>query len=95
MNIGLWIAYCAFHLGDYKKALEIYQNLQSQNSKLKNVLVNIACSYFYLGKYDNITMYKVMNIENRINNAVLLFTVNGRCFFNFYLKPPHIIVISR
>ncbi|CAH0563368.1 unnamed protein product [Brassicogethes aeneus] len=44
----LWMAYCAFHKGDYKKSLSIYQNLYKNNPDLANLAVNIACCYFYL-----------------------------------------------
>nr|CAG4651755.1 EOG090X04LA [Triops cancriformis] len=52
LNSDMWLAYCAFHLGDYKRALLEYEGLAS---KLKDsdpqLYVNIACCYFYLGMY--------------------------------------------
>ncbi|KAJ8923301.1 hypothetical protein NQ315_001859, partial [Exocentrus adspersus] len=51
-NVELWVAYCAFHRGDYKKALHIYQQLYKANPELDNLAVNIACCYFYLGMYE-------------------------------------------
>ncbi|XP_018322604.1 intraflagellar transport protein 56 [Agrilus planipennis] len=50
-DIEMWIAYCYFHLGNYKKALNIYEDLLKANPKVENLLVNIACCYFYLGMY--------------------------------------------
>ncbi|KAF5287512.1 hypothetical protein FQA39_LY04140 [Lamprigera yunnana] len=52
LEIDLWMAYCAFHLGDYKKALDIYQNVMTLDETLKHLIVNIACCYFYLGMYE-------------------------------------------
>ncbi|KAJ8965156.1 hypothetical protein NQ314_004381 [Rhamnusium bicolor] len=51
-NVELWMAYCAFHRGDYKKALHLYQQLFKNNPDMKNLTVNIACCYFYLGMYE-------------------------------------------
>ncbi|ROT73119.1 intraflagellar transport protein 56 [Penaeus vannamei] len=49
-----WIGYCAFHLGDYKRALLEFQNL-TVNNKSGNVKpenwIGLACCYFYLGMY--------------------------------------------
>ncbi|CAG9861283.1 unnamed protein product [Phyllotreta striolata] len=50
--IDEWLAFCAFHRGDYKKALQIYQNLQKLNAEIENALVNTACCLFYLGMYE-------------------------------------------
>ncbi|XP_017768894.1 PREDICTED: intraflagellar transport protein 56 [Nicrophorus vespilloides] len=51
-NIDLWLAYCAFHKGDYKRALSIYETLNAQHPHLKSIAVNLACCYFYLGMYN-------------------------------------------
>ncbi|KAI4489478.1 hypothetical protein M0802_011090 [Mischocyttarus mexicanus] len=47
----LWMGYCAFHLGDYKRALTIYQNLKKKDNILIDLITNLACCYFYLGMY--------------------------------------------
>lgn len=47
------MSFCNFHLGNYKQALEEYQNLlKIENSDVnKNeIAVNIAVCMFYLGK---------------------------------------------
>lgn len=48
-NATLWMAYCYFHRGDYKNALQLYEKLYNQKAEVKNLAVNIACCYFYLG----------------------------------------------
>ncbi|OWK59337.1 Intraflagellar transport protein 56 [Lonchura striata] len=48
---NLWIGYCAFHLGDYKRALEEYEALTKQATCNPDVWVNLACTYFFLGMY--------------------------------------------
>ena len=45
---NLWIGYCAFHVGDYKRALMEYEALDSND---KVVSICLACTYFYLGMY--------------------------------------------
>ncbi|CAH1112190.1 unnamed protein product, partial [Psylliodes chrysocephalus] len=50
--VDQWLAFCAFHRGDYKKALNIYQNLQKVHSDIEHSLVNTACCLFYLGMYE-------------------------------------------
>ncbi|NXQ35062.1 IFT56 protein, partial [Alaudala cheleensis] len=48
---NLWIGYCAFHLGDYTRALEEYEALTKQPTCNPDVWVNLACTYFLLGMY--------------------------------------------
>ncbi|XP_072760849.1 intraflagellar transport protein 56 [Anoplolepis gracilipes] len=51
LETDLWMGYCAFHLGDYKRAATIYENLRKKDYVPPNVLTNLACCYFYLGMY--------------------------------------------
>lgn len=47
-----WIGYCAFHLGDYKRALLEFEKLtvHHKNPAPEN-WIGLACCYFYLGMY--------------------------------------------
>ncbi|KAK1124274.1 Intraflagellar transport protein 56 [Melipona bicolor] len=47
----LWIGYCAFHLGDYRRAATIYENLWKKDQTPADTSTNLACCYFYLGMY--------------------------------------------
>ncbi|XP_064640455.1 intraflagellar transport protein 56-like isoform X3 [Lineus longissimus] len=47
----LWIAYCAFHLGDYKRAMEEYERLTRRDGCHPDVWTNLGCCYFFLGMY--------------------------------------------
>ena len=51
----LWLAYSAFHLGDYDKALEVYQEILDQNNDTihKQTLLYMGCCYYYLGQYED------------------------------------------
>ena len=46
-----WIAFCAFHLGDYRKALDTYQNLLQQGVDDQMFLTYQACCLMGLGWY--------------------------------------------
>ncbi|XP_025074595.1 intraflagellar transport protein 56 [Pogonomyrmex barbatus] len=51
LETDLWMGYCAFHLGDYKRAATIYENLRKKDYVPPDVPTNLACCYFYLGMY--------------------------------------------
>ncbi|EZA49567.1 Tetratricopeptide repeat protein [Ooceraea biroi] len=51
LETDLWIGYCAFHLGDYKRAATVYENLRKKDHMPADVTTNLACCYFYLGMY--------------------------------------------
>uniref|UniRef100_A0A8D0D3Q1 Intraflagellar transport protein 56 n=1 Tax=Sander lucioperca TaxID=283035 RepID=A0A8D0D3Q1_SANLU len=46
-----WIGYCAFHLGDYKRAMEEYKSLTMKPECPAQVWVFLACALFFLGLY--------------------------------------------
>lgn len=47
----LWIGYCAFHLGDYRRAMEEYRSLTVGSDSPEEVWVFLACTLFFLGLY--------------------------------------------
>ncbi|XP_066151815.1 intraflagellar transport protein 56 isoform X2 [Euwallacea fornicatus] len=70
-NASLWMAYCYFHRGDYKNALQIYEKLYKLKADIKNLEVNIACCYFYLGMYEEsqgiLTQALASDLKIRLN----------------------------
>ncbi|KAK0150893.1 Intraflagellar transport protein 56 [Merluccius polli] len=51
-HADLWMGYCAFHLGDYKRALEVVYKTLSQKAECPvEVWVYLACTMFLLGRY--------------------------------------------
>uniref|UniRef100_A0A3B4YLA1 Intraflagellar transport protein 56 n=1 Tax=Seriola lalandi dorsalis TaxID=1841481 RepID=A0A3B4YLA1_SERLL len=50
-HADLWIGYCAFHLGDYKRAMEEYKSLTMNPDCPAEVWVYLACALFFLGLY--------------------------------------------
>uniref|UniRef100_A0A673WV11 Intraflagellar transport protein 56 n=1 Tax=Salmo trutta TaxID=8032 RepID=A0A673WV11_SALTR len=50
-HADLWIGYCAFHLGDYKRAMEVGVALTLRLEEPGEVWVYLACTQFFLGLY--------------------------------------------
>ena len=56
-NVNLWLAYSAFHAGEYKRAMHEYEAMRDEGMKgwskaaIRDTLINLACCYFYLGMY--------------------------------------------
>ena len=44
-----WIAYCSFHLGDHKKAADVYTKLLAQEGADPTLWNYLACCHFYQG----------------------------------------------
>ncbi|XP_015717262.1 intraflagellar transport protein 56 isoform X2 [Coturnix japonica] len=70
-DADLWIGYCAFHLGDYKRALEEYEALTKQPSCNPDVWVNLACTYFFLGMYTQAEQAALKAPKSRLQNRLL------------------------
>jgi intraflagellar transport protein 56 len=50
-EINPWLAYCAFHLGEYEKAMDVYKEMLSKDKKNTMLHLYIACCMFFLGHY--------------------------------------------
>uniref|UniRef100_A0A3Q0RLS3 Intraflagellar transport protein 56 n=1 Tax=Amphilophus citrinellus TaxID=61819 RepID=A0A3Q0RLS3_AMPCI len=64
----LWIGYCAFHLGDYKRAMEEYKSMTMKSECPAEVWVYLACALFFLGLYKEAeeAASKVSPLQNRL-----------------------------
>jgi len=69
----MWIGYCAFHLGDYKKAYEVYNELSKTDIAEKNpqVFVNLSCVLFYLGMYKESEEAAKKSVKGPLQNRLL------------------------
>lgn len=67
---NLWIAYTAFHLGDYKKAMEEYLALTKSEACHPDVWVNLACCYFFLGMYKEGDEMALKGPKSRLQNRL-------------------------
>ncbi|XP_076122997.1 intraflagellar transport protein 56-like [Alosa pseudoharengus] len=50
-DADLWLAYCAFHMGDHKRAMQEYKALTEKQDCRPDVWVFLACTLFFLGFY--------------------------------------------
>ncbi|XP_041942834.1 intraflagellar transport protein 56-like isoform X1 [Alosa sapidissima] len=50
-DADLWLAYCAFHMGDHKRAMQEYKALTEKPDCRPDVWVFLACTLFFLGFY--------------------------------------------
>lgn len=65
-----WIAYCSFHLGDYKKALEEYKHVSIKNSS-PDIMCSIACCCFMLGMYQEADEYAGKGTKSKLQNRLM------------------------
>jgi intraflagellar transport protein 56 len=67
----LWIAYCAFHLGNYQKAADEYRALADKASTHPDVWSGLACACFFLGMYKEASeaagSAPASRLKNRLN----------------------------
>ncbi|XP_062424651.1 intraflagellar transport protein 56 isoform X3 [Rhea pennata] len=70
-DADLWIGYSAFHLGDYKRALEEYEALTKKPACSPDVWVNLACTYFFLGMYTQAEQAALKAPKSRLQNRLL------------------------
>lgn len=50
---NLWVAFCNFHLGDYRLALDGYEFIREKHGANDELNLNIAVCLFYLGMYED------------------------------------------
>ncbi|XP_028930760.1 intraflagellar transport protein 56 isoform X3 [Ornithorhynchus anatinus] len=67
----LWIGYFAFHLGDYKRALEEYETVTKEANCNPDVWVNLACTYFFLGMYKQAEAAALKAPKSRLQTRLL------------------------
>ena len=48
--VDMWLGYCAFHVGDYKRSMLEYEALTHAKKTPKDAYLNLACIFFYLGE---------------------------------------------
>ncbi|XP_077462331.1 intraflagellar transport protein 56 [Stigmatopora argus] len=70
-NTDLWIGFCAFHLGDYKRAMEVYKLLTEKPDCLPDVWVYLGCTMFLLGLYKEAEEASLKAPESSLRNRLL------------------------
>ncbi|XP_067129571.1 intraflagellar transport protein 56 [Centruroides vittatus] len=67
----LWISYCAFHLGEYRHAMEIYEKVLKKDNVPPIVNIYLACCYFYLGMYKEAENFVKKGPSSQLQNRLL------------------------
>lgn len=67
----LWIAYSAFHLGDYKRAADEYKKILTNREAPPETHIYLACCYFFLGMYQEAMQAAKDGPLCRLQNRVL------------------------
>ncbi|XP_072348144.1 intraflagellar transport protein 56 isoform X1 [Scyliorhinus torazame] len=70
-DIDLWMGYCAFHLGDYRRAMEEYEALTKNEDCHPDVWVDLACTFFFLGMYKEAEEAAMKAPKSRLQNRLL------------------------
>ncbi|KAF4111894.1 intraflagellar transport protein 56 isoform X2 [Onychostoma macrolepis] len=70
-HADLWIGYCAFHLGDHKRAMEEYKALTLRPECPVDVWVNLGCSLFFLGLYKEAEEAALKGPKTQLQNRLL------------------------
>ncbi|CAM9128474.1 unnamed protein product [Pylaiella littoralis] len=75
-NTLMWLGYCSFHLGNYQRAIEVYQELESIGSA-DEVTLLLACCYYYMQMFDKAEEAAKKGPECALKNR-LLFHVSHK-----------------
>ncbi|XP_061175421.1 uncharacterized protein LOC133184383 [Saccostrea echinata] len=67
----MWIAYCAFHLGDYKRSMEEFERMTKRDGCHPDVWTNLACCYFFLGMYPEADNACQKGPKSKLQNRLL------------------------
>lgn len=67
----LGIAYCAFHNGDYKKCMDIYDELMKRNDYDRNIHAFKACCMYALCNYKDAKIEASKAEDSELKNRLL------------------------
>eukprot|EP00823_Brevimastigomonas_motovehiculus_P001620 TRINITY_DN1220_c0_g1_i1.p1 TRINITY_DN1220_c0_g1~~TRINITY_DN1220_c0_g1_i1.p1 ORF type:complete len:561 (-),score=105.56 TRINITY_DN1220_c0_g1_i1:1373-3055(-) len=68
----LWLAYCAFHKGDYKRALAVYQDLLKRSDADPNFHLYAACCYYYEDQFKEAEAEALKGPNNKFQTRILM-----------------------
>ena len=72
------IAYCAFHNGDYKKCMDIYDELMKRTDYDRSIHAYKACCYYALCQYKEAKAEAEKADQSELKNR-LLFQLAQKC----------------
>jgi intraflagellar transport protein 56 len=77
-DLLLWIGYCAFHLGNFRRAVEAYRELLEAHDVPDEVHLLLAACYFYQQMYDDAGREAERATGNNALRNRLLFNIAHR-----------------
>ena len=66
-----WLGYAAFHLGDYRKAVDAYQAWEATGQAPVEVHLYIACCLFYLQSFPEAMEAAKRGPANGLQNRIM------------------------
>jgi len=76
-DLLLWIGYCAFHLGNFRRAEEAYKELLDAHDVKSDVHLFLACCYFYQQMYEEADKEAAKGPNGMLKNRIL-FNISHR-----------------
>ncbi|CCW59760.1 unnamed protein product [Phytomonas sp. EM1] len=71
LDINAWLAYCAFHMNDVEKAVEVYKEILTLEGSDPINYVYLGCCYFMLSMYDEAEENALRGTECPLRNRLL------------------------
>ncbi len=75
-NTLKWLGYSCAHLGNYRKALEVYETLLKITNEPAQVHLMIACCLYYLQSYDECEEHALKGEECALQTRILFHTAH-------------------
>ncbi|KAI6172348.1 Tetratricopeptide repeat protein 26 [Aphelenchoides besseyi] len=72
----LWLAYCACHADDYRKAAEMYEWLLSQKNCPTDVFLYLGCCFFFMAMYDDARHTAERAHKSPLQNRLLFYVAH-------------------
>lgn len=69
-----WIAYCAFHQGDYEKAADVYDKLIERGNDVEQWHLYKGCCLYFLGLYEDAKSEGELGPNSPLKNRLLFHT---------------------
>lgn len=76
LQASLWLAYCAYHAGEYQKAAAVYENLLKQKDCPSDVQLYLACTFMMLGMNEEARKLAEKQPKSELQNRILLHLAN-------------------
>jgi intraflagellar transport protein 56 len=71
IDINAWLAYAAFHMGDYVKATEVYKEMLAQDDTDQVHWLHLACCYFNNGQWKEAEEAALKGPQSSLQSRIL------------------------